>query len=167
MKKLTLFLISIPFISFSQTFKSDDSIESAYTDQPAHTLDTVIVSSLTKQQLYSNTLNYLTTSFKDSRSVIEMKDADLGEVSFNGVIESDITNLYFKCKVYNKDNKFKVVLSALEYDKPIPGLSLSKSQLRVANKNFDPEQNKAARQLAISLIKDIAYRINKKPENDF
>ena len=64
-----------------------------------------------------------------------MKDADLGEVSFNGVIESDITNLYFKFRVYNKDNKFKVVLSALGYDKPIPGLSLSKIQLRVANKN--------------------------------
>ncbi|QXU42075.1 DUF4468 domain-containing protein [Pedobacter sp. D749] len=160
-------MISIPFISFSQTFKSDDSVKSAYTDQPAHTLDTVVVSSLTKQQSYSNTLNYLTTSFEDSSSVIEMKDADLGEVSFNGVIESDITNLYFKCRVYNKDNKFKVVLSALGYDKSIPGLSLSKSQLRVANKNFDPEQNKAARQMAVSLIKDIAYRINKKPENDF
>lgn len=160
-------MISIPFISFSQTFKSDDSVKSTYTDQPAHTLDTVVVSSLTKQQSYSNTLNYLTTSFEDSRSVIEMKDADLGEVSFNGIIESDITNLYFKCRVYNKDNKFKVVLSALGHDKPIPGLSLSKSQLRVANKNFDPEQNKAARQMAVSLIKDIAYRINKKPENDF
>ncbi|SDG32123.1 protein of unknown function [Pedobacter terrae] len=167
MKKLTLFLISIPFLSFSQTFKSDDSIESAYKDQPAHTLDTVVISSLTKQQLYSNTLNYLTTSFKDSRSVVEMKDSDLGEVSFNGVIESDITNLYFKCKVYNKDNKFKVVLSALEYSKPIEGLNLSKRQLRIANKNFDPEQNKVARQIATSLIKDIAYRINKKPENDF
>ncbi|QNK63962.1 DUF4468 domain-containing protein [Pedobacter sp. PAMC26386] len=167
MKKLVILLIFAPFLGFAQTFKSDDSIKSSYTDQPAHLLDTVVVSTLTKPQLYSNALNYLTTSFKDSRSVVEMKDLELGEIAFSGTIVEETVNLYFKCKVYAKDKKFKVVLSSLQYGKPIAGLELSNDQLRTANKTFDPVLNKTARQMAINLITDIAERVNRKPENDF
>ncbi|WP_145859073.1 DUF4468 domain-containing protein [Pedobacter suwonensis] len=185
MKKLIVILVFIPFIGLSQTFKPDYDTESTFTDQPAYLLDTVSVSLNTKQQLYSNVLSYLTKSFKDSRNVLEMKDFELGEVSFNGIvpfvyidtvavkttkketIKSAIERnsfLSFKCKIYVKEGKFKIVLSRLK----TPSFYFSQDELQsTLRKEFYKPNNQVAKETALGLIRDIAYRINKKPENDF
>ncbi|MES2651281.1 MAG: DUF4468 domain-containing protein [Bacteroidota bacterium] len=168
MKKTLLLLLTLPLFTAAQTFRPDKDIESAYTDQSAHSLDTVVNSNLTKKEIYSNALRYLTSTFKDSRSVIEMKDFELGEIAFKGNMSNDKNVfLYFKCRVYTKDSKFKIVLSSLEYDLPIEGMNLSKSQLRIAGKNYDPKENIIARKMAINLITDMSKRINQKSESEF
>lgn len=185
---ITLYLsLCISSISMAQQLKPDENTLSTFKDQPAHLLDTVVISGYSKQQLYSNALNFITSSFKDSRSVVEMKDADLGEIAFKGNVSKAILvstdtkkgkktitenyetklDLYFKCKIYCKDQKFKIVLSSLEY--PISELAQDiKFTIRMP-KSGDPisERNTGASELALSLIKEISSQINKKPENDF
>lgn len=184
MKKLLLILLLIPSVGLAQTFKPDYDTESTFTDQPAYLLDTVGVSSNTKQQLYSNVLNYLTKSFQDSRNVLEMKDIELGEVSFSGTVPFEYVDtvsvkvkketlkreterssfLTFKCKVYLKEGKFKIVLSRLK----TPSFYFSQDELQsTLRKEFYKINNKIAKETALGLLKDIAYKINKKPENDF
>lgn len=181
MKKLILLSIIalVPLFSKGQTFKPDNEMKSSFTDVPAYLLDTVSVSKLKKEQLYSNALNYVTKSFADSRAVLEMKDLSLGEVAFKGTISTSFTdtvktkkktevlkeviNLHFKCKIYVKDEKFKIVLSSLE----IPMTSLLPNSLWTLRKEDYQPYNKAGKQAALLLIKSIADFMNRTPENEF
>lgn len=182
MKKLTFYLLFlVSGIANAQTFKPDENFKSTYNNDSAYQIDSVIVSAYTKQQLYSNAMGYITQSFKDSRSVIEMKDADLGEIAFRGNVsrrvnkvivdkkgkKTDVVEnvyLFFKCRIYVKDNKYKIVLSALEYPmSEILGLDL---RFTVSLKN-ESENNTVAKDIALNLIRDMSDRINKKPESDF
>lgn len=182
MKKtlLTLFTL-IPLFVLGQSFKTDENTKSSYADKPAVLLDTVATSEYSKIQLYSNALNYLTSSFKDSRNVLEMKDADLGEIAFKGSVSNrtikttttkkgktesieEITLIHFKCKIYVKDKKYKIVLSSLETSP----LSFSPDiKVTIVGEPNVSERNNRAQQVALNYIKDIAQQINKKPENDF
>lgn len=184
MKKLLLYLlVSLPLFSLAQKFKPDQNTKSTFTDQPSHLLDTVIESKLTQKQLYSNSLNYISTSFKDSRNVLEMKDIDLGEISFIGTYSTIIVDsiahllkkktvytyqnnelkLKFKCKIYVKDQKAKIVLSSLLYDYYIN----KNTSIRIGKELEAWNGNRVASELALDLIKRIAGFINKKPDNDF
>lgn len=184
MKKLILILyMSLPLIGYGQVFKPDLDMKSSYKNEPAYMLDTVADSKLTKQQLYSNALNYVSKSFSDSRAVIEMKDADLGEISFKGlvpapyvdtlrtekrkkVIENVITDeidLHFKCKIYVKDQKYKVVLSSLE----APMNSLFADIPMTLSMENDRPANEAAKEAAMNLILSISEFLNRTPENEF
>lgn len=165
MKKIILTLLSIlPLISVAQSFKPDENTVSSSKDYPAYLIDTVVASSYTKQQLYSNALHYVTSTFSDSRNVIELKDTELGEIALKAFFQKERTTLYFKCKIYVKDKKFKIVLSALETNHVFEAPEI-KSTL-VANYTKS-KPNSAALALAVDVIKDIAYQLNKKPENEF
>lgn len=181
MKKLLIAILLLPVLAQAQTFKPDyDSKISAEISQPL-LLDTVVISKLTKMQLYSNVLGYLSSTFIDSRNVIEMKDADLGEVAFKGTVakfypketidkkgikttEEDKVTLFFKCKIYVKDEKYKIVLSDLEYD----ALSFIKVRYNLKYpKEVNEQRNNIVVDTSLILINDIAYSLNKKPKSDF
>lgn len=178
MKKTILFIaFLIPVFSFSQSFKRDLDTEYGVM------LDTVADSKLSKDQLYSNALNFVTKSFEDSRAVIELKDSDLGEVAFKGhvpfsytdtlttekkkkvshTIYTETVNLHFKCRVYVKELKYKVVLSALEVS--LPSIM---SDIKISLTD-DPQSAShiRAQEVALNLIYDISEFLNRKPENDF
>lgn len=186
MKKLIVsVLFLMPVLAFAQSFKPDNDTKSAFNDVPAYLIDTVVNSKLTKKQLYSNALNYLTKSFKDSRNVVEMKDADLGELAFSGNVpfyysDTTVTNrkkkgaltevkqvssfLVFKCKVYVKDERFKIVLSHLK----TPAFYFEQDKLQLTLRNeYYKANNQSARETALALIKHIASFLNRTPENEF
>lgn len=186
MKKelLTLLLLFLATLSYSQSFKEDPNFVKQAPNAKGYMLDTVSASALKKDQLYSNALAFLSNRFKDSRSIIESKDLDLGEISFKGntqttVSISDTTKkgkvstyletvkLFFKCKIYLKDQKFKIVLYSLEK----PFTSLIASELKLPIDPFETvlmaKEHKAASDMALNVIKDLAASLNKKPENDF
>jgi len=185
MKLLTTLILSCAtLIASAQEFKPDNNTVSAFKDQPAHLLDTVITSTLTKQQLYSNSLSYISSSFRNSKKSIESKDLELGELSFVGSAivsvqdsseqklkkktvyvhtDRDLT-LHFKCRIYVKNQKAKIVLSSLKYDYYIS----DDQSIRIAPTRSDVfKGNDVAATLAIDIIKDIASSLNKKPENEF
>lgn len=183
MKKLLFLLLLLPVLVNAQSFKADPDTKGSYLDEPAYMIDTVVVSALTKAQLYSNALAYVANSFNDSRAVIEQKDADLGELVFKGNVaigyidtlieqkkkRADTTlvplksNLFFKAHIYVKEQKFKVVLSALEvpFSPLIPSIKMT-----VRLKDGKPADTEA-RKAALSLIAGIADAMNRKPANDF
>lgn len=188
MKRILLLIFLLPSLAMAQSFKTDLDTKSSFTDQPALLLDTVAISSLKKQQLFSNALNYVSKSFKDSRNVLEMKDAELGEVLFNGRISFDFVDtatvtktvkkqniqtkeqreissfLVFKCKVYVKDEKFKVVLYGLK----TPMFYFSQEELQSTLREEDYKMyNKTAKLVALDYIKSVSEFLNRKPENDF
>jgi len=185
MKKTLLTLITLlPLITFAQNFKDDPNYVKQAVNDKGYMLDTVGVSTLTKSQLFSNALSFLTNNFKDSRSVIESKDLELGEISFKGNTFKNIqvsdtskkgkianrwetVRLHFKCKIYLKDQKFKIVLNSLQ--KPFSEMIASDTLLPIdpyANGIFS-NSDKAASELALDLIKNIAKYLNTKPENEF
>lgn len=179
---ILFFLLSLPIISLGQSFKPDPDVKSSYLNEPAYLLDTVAESKLSKQQLYSNGLNFLSKSFSDSRAVLEMKDPDLGEISFKGTVKvnytdtlksekkkkvvnevyTDWVDLRFKCKIYVKDERFKIVLSSLE----APMHSLIDVPMTLSLQN-ERGSNVAALQEARNLIVRITEFMNRPPENEF
>lgn len=180
-KLLTLLLIISSSIAFGQTFKEDPSFVKQAPNAKGYMLDTVAESKFTKQQLYSNAMAFLANNFKDSRSVVESKDLDLGEISFKGstitsVIKSDTTKkgkittskwnvpLYFKCKIYVKDQKFKIILNSLDVAYMV---GLSGTPLDPFTTGTFSQESNAASEAALDLIKNLAASINKKPESDF
>lgn len=180
MKKLIFvaFLI-IPLFCFSQKFKPD------FDTNGGVFLDTVADSKLTKQQLYSNTISFISKSFSDSKAVIETKDVELGEVAFYGYVPfvyTDTTKLekkkktietistwevklYFKSRVYLKDQKYKVVLSSLEVSLPTyPGLTEVRLLLKESSTT---ESHIEGKKIALELIQSISAFLNRPPENEF
>ncbi|WP_231492202.1 DUF4468 domain-containing protein [Pedobacter sp. Leaf170] len=181
MKKLLsiAFLIISWSYSNAQSFKVDNDTPSEYKDnRPAFLIDSVGTSTLTKKQLYSNSINYITTAFKDSRDVIELKDLELGEVLFNGKISKQYKDetgrlldaiLNFKCKIYLKEGKYKIVLHGLEFAKstfPSYSYQINVPYIFDTKEKEDPA-NKAGRELAYNLIKNISAALTKKPGNEF
>lgn len=184
MKKIYFLLIAFaPIMGKAQTFKPDSNTKKIEQRLPYYLIDTVVQSALTKTQLYSNCLGYIANSFNDSRAVIELKDSDIGEIIFSGntyrIVTENLSKkknkvenvdfkmrLFFKCKLFLKDNKFKVIIFSLEY--PFTELLDTGVNLPVQPSSPDEkDNNKIARELAFDLIKDISGKINKKPENDF
>jgi hypothetical protein len=179
---LLITIILLPYTIIAQTLKVDTAMISNKKSSTYLLLDTVVQSNLSKLQLYSNATSFLANSFKDSRVVIENKDSDLGEIIFSGSIGKRITeviidkkgrssthtneaNLLFKCKLYFKDNKFKVILSSLEY--PFSGYLTGVNFPLSLPKDKEEPYIIGARELAYTLIKDISKSINSKPLNDF
>ena len=171
-----------PLGLFAQSFKVDENTKSTYQDKPAFLLDTVVLSKYSKTQLYSNALNFVSTSFKDSRYVIEAKDSELGEIAFRGnvpkeyikIIEGkrgkkdsipEVGRLFFKCKIYLKDQKFKIVLYSLEttMSSLLPDIKFTVRD----TESPDMQYNNVARISALELIKEMSAFVNRKPENDF
>jgi hypothetical protein len=167
----------------SQTFKVDENYTSTSSNLKSSLLDTVVISSNSKAQLYSNALAYISSTFTDSRSVIETKDSELGEIAFKGSSSvmhqgtiaakkgkeysfNERVTLYFKCRVYVKEGKFKIVLSSLEQPY-MPGLTSGIKVPISLPKPTDAQNVMVARGLAMDLIKTISARLNQKPESKF
>ncbi|MBS4063030.1 MAG: DUF4468 domain-containing protein [Chitinophagaceae bacterium] len=182
MRKITLILLMLPIGVFGQSFKPDPDTRSSYKNEPAYLLDTVAESRLTKQQLFSNAMNYVTKSFKDSRAVLEMENLELGEIAFNGqvpiiftdtirtekkkkVVEeiySDRVDMRFKCKIYVKDQKFKIVLYSME----VPMSSLLDVALGLSMES-ERTANQEAKMIAMDMIIGMTSFINRPPANEF
>lgn len=190
MKKqiITLIFIFLGLTTFAQQFKPDPNF-TAGADAPnakRFIVDTVATSTYKKEQLYSNALGYLTNAAKDSRNLIESKSIELGEIVFSGnietsVLKSDTTKkgkietykknvkVFFKCNVYVKDQKFKIILSKIETE--LSGLGLEPWPIdplpNGIENRFHPLENKAACELTLYYVKLLADKINSKPQRDF
>jgi hypothetical protein len=177
-KTITITFLLTWIFSFGQTFKEDPTYLKQAPNAKGYMLDTVVVSNFDKKQLYSNALSYLSNTYKDSRFVIESQDLELGEIAFTGSakavsIHRDTTKkgkittyqwpivLNYKCKVYVKDQKYKIVMNNLELQKA-PGLCSTSVDVKLN----DPDE-KPASHLAVDILKDVATYMNRKPENDF
>jgi hypothetical protein len=187
MKKLLFITIALTISMLStsaQSFKEDPNFVKQAPNAKGYMLDTVSASTLTIQQLYSNALSFLSNNFKDSRSVVESKDLELGEISFKGNMRAimsindtsrkgKITThqepviLFFKSKIYLKNNKFKIVINSLERTlSAILSLDI-KLPVDVYNVGLQSNEDKTTSNMALSLIKELSVYLNKKPENDF
>lgn len=183
----TIIFISFTFTSaFSQSFKLDEGAVSSFNDVPAYLIDTVVNTSLTKEQLFSNALNFISNTYKDSRYIIETKEATLGEVVFKSSATTTFsynetnkkgkisqinsgTTLYFKANIYVKDNKYKIVLSNLRrsISSALPD-EVSALSLRIDDLKGDTyRSNGPALRLAINIVNDIASFMSKKPQSEF
>lgn len=193
MKKnvLAMLLLALVTTVHAQAFKVERTDLDGSDEIKYYLIDTVVASDLNKDQLYSNSLKMISGSFKDSRNVIESKDLDLGEIVYKGFIGSkfvhkiegkvdkkgrkgkdefleDEARLYFKCHLFLKDNKYKVVLTDLKM--PITALFDTEStRIHVVPvdeiKEYDLQSK--IHQMALSYIKSVASELNKKPMNDF
>lgn len=188
MKNLILLFISFLFFALTsnaQTIKIDENSK-LY-------LDTVSTSDLSKEQLFSNAVGFVSDRFKNSQNAIEQNDLEQGELffignisqSFENIIEGKVNKkgkktedsayrdgvtLHFKCRVYLKDNKYKVVLSNLE----IPfsevlniGVRVPLSYPGVDEASSTGKGKLVAIEIAERFIKDISKSLNKIPENVF
>jgi hypothetical protein len=178
---LTLLLIA-PAAVFGQ-FKIDPDTKSMYNTRPAYKIDTVLNSNLEKKNLYSNALSFIAAAFPDSRNVVQVKDLELGEIMFNGNIsknyvetENKVTNrprtlsstLHFKCKIYLKDKKYKIVLYGLEAANSIfPDYTYTLDVPFLSGSTKESQFNLVGRELAISFIDSLVIALNKKPDSDF
>ncbi|AMR32399.1 hypothetical protein A0256_13685 [Mucilaginibacter sp. PAMC 26640] len=168
----------------AQSFKEDPNFVKQAPNAKGYMLDTVSASNLSKDQLYSNALSFLSNSFKDSRNVIESKDLELGEISFKGNIRgvftvSDTSKngkitshqepviLFFKSNVYLKNNKFKIVVSSLERTFSAILSTSIKLPVDINRIGIQYDEDRVASNLALKLIKDFSAFLNNKPENDF
>lgn len=181
---LLIFAIIISSTVFAQSFKVDPETQSMYANRPAYMIDTVVTSSLSKKQLYSNGISFIAATFPDSRDVIQVKDLELGEILFNGIISKkyldtvdiktklitrELTgNLHFKCKLYLKDGKYKIILYGLETSKSnFPEIQYTLDVPKYSGSKKEDKYNIVGRELSISFINDLSIALNKKPDNDF
>ena len=167
--KKALFFLLISTISFAQTLQKDDSGK--------FKLDSIVNSPLKKEFLYSNALSWLSSNFKDSRNVIETKDADSGEIIFKGNLPDKVnvtlkngkqtladTRLYFTGKIITKDEKFRIIFSDLKYSYITPNLYTELATREIKKDDIYNEKNLVNLD---SMVKDIARALNKKADNDF
>lgn len=180
MKKLILLLI-LSTSAFAQDLKVDDVLNKY--GGKTYKLDTIVNSDLKKEFLYSNALAWLSSSFKDSRNVVESKDADLGEIIFkgntSGYVDVEIkkskkktvtspvpVRLSFSGKIIVKDGKYRVIFNNLVYTYITDGLS---NDLRPEDKTLidNDEYNSEALRLLDKLNISLLNSMNKKSDNDF
>jgi hypothetical protein len=179
----------IPTLSSAQALKIDLDRAALGPKLPYCLIDTIVKSDYTGKQLYSNALSFLTTPHDQLQVEVLQKDIELGEVTFKASsykpVEEDFVSkknkheyatikykVFFTCRLILKDNKFKVLMSSLEYPS-LPQFDME-GKFPVhpvyrdeSNEVINSKQNNIANDLAINFIKEIASKINKKPENDF
>jgi hypothetical protein len=175
---LTVAFLLTCALAFGQTFKEDPTYLKQAPNAKGYMIDTVVISTYNKKQLFSNALSYLSNTYKDSRFVIESQDMELGEIAFTGSakafsIHRDTTKkgkitthqwpivLNYKCKVYVKDQKYKILMNNLELQKA-PGLGSTSLDVKL-----NDTDSSAASRLALDILKDVATYMNRKPDNDF
>ncbi|MEZ2337649.1 hypothetical protein AB6735_18530 [Mucilaginibacter sp. RCC_168] len=175
MKKITLLLIlGISTHLKAQTLKPDPTTTNPSYTRPYNLIDTVISSKLTKQQLFSNAVNF---SIGNRCSIIYRTD-DYTELDFRGSTARSFVGkdkndngvrieLFYVAKLLFKDNRFKIVLSTLEYPYPRsltpfgPELQTGvKFPVQLPGSTDIEKHNPEAISMCISLIKDISSKIN-------
>jgi|GEM_PF-6227745 len=178
-------LLHFDFETKAQTIRLDE--------ESSLIVDTVVTSDYAKNQLFSNALAFVSDRFKNSQNVIEQNNLELGELFFIGNISksfpnvivggvnkkgkkekdvafTDKTTLYFKCRIYFKDNRYKIVLSNLEVPfSEILNINTRLPLTEVGEKDSSStiKGKQVAYEIAENFIKDVSASINKKPENDF
>lgn len=186
MKKISIIacLIFSVFNAFAQSLKEDPDFVGATPKAKGFMIDTVSTSSLTKPQLFSNTLSFISSSTNDARKVIENKDLELGEITFSSTYRTSITIsdtskkgkitthlehpvFKFKCNVYLKDGKFKIVIKNILWDfvgfsEPIIPYDPNSYKGSPFSRHSESVSN-----ALVSIIKDMTNKINSKPSNDF
>lgn len=182
MKKILLLILLINSMSvFSQSLVKDDALNKY--GGATYKLDTIVESEFKKEFLYSNALGWLSSSFKDSRKVIENKDSDLGEITFKGstlgYIDVEIkktkkkstqvpttVRLHFSGKIIVKDNKFRIIFNNLTYSYISDRLT---GNLVPSDKTIikDDEYNAKAFELLDKLNTSLINSMSKKSDSDF
>lgn len=155
-------------------------------------IDTVANSDNSKLELFSNTVGFISTYFKNTKATIDVKDIELGELVFSGNLigfyTSKVTNVVnkkgkkepdstrelplkvgFTCHLYLKDNKFKVILKKFDTVS-----SLLYSYGETSSFPFhegvlvsEDEDDLHALALIREFLKTLTVSLNSKPENDF
>jgi len=179
MKKLLAILFALPFFATAQTFKPDSSVLALKSGQPAYLLDTVVDCSLTKAQLYANTLSYIHNPNKHDPKAVGVNDEASGRVTFAGYISKQLmtggkergmqlVRLYYAASIYIKDQQLRIVLSPLQYqygnvDRSAffsGSIKFPKKRNNVDISLAGSEQNEAAKYLSNWLITDLAVELS-------
>lgn len=154
-------------------------------------IDTIVTSTLTKTQIFSNATNYVASNFKSSKDVVQQKDLDLGELFFRGFIREDYvqiiegkvnkkgkkspdtnlptyTELHFLCKIYVKEGRFRIILEDLK--RPFYPLMNMHDKIKISlpvegSPTF--QEDVITERLAINFVRSLVQDLNKRPENDF
>jgi len=178
--KTTALIILVMVLSASLLCAQSFTVDSS--DQTCK-IDTVVNCDLNKEQLYSNALNYIAKSFKNSNNVIQSKDLELGEIIVKGSIITECYEIiatkkskgyrydtlltplrvHFNANIYTRDNKFKVDISSIKYDERSLGLKMPV----YCESKADVYEDFASRQVIHELIIDFAKGLNIKPLNEF
>ncbi|GEM_PF-2830878 len=171
MKRILLLFVFLPAFAFSQTLVKDPVTTN-------YKIDTVINADLKKEALYSNSLRWISSNFKDSRNVIESKDVETGEVTFKGhmsgyaevLVKKKVTfppvDLHFTGKVITKDGKYRLIMSDLFFTYITPTL---KTGLRPSDKTLIPDDpyNKQALKMLGFLTENLIYSMAQSSDQDF
>jgi hypothetical protein len=105
---------------------------------------------LAKDEIYSQTLIWMAENFKSSKSVIDMKDKELGVIIGNGAVDVNLGSKFlpvnntftFKMKVEMKDNKLRLTFSNVKmvvqgYEKPIEQTNRKANEKRMTREFND------------------------------
>jgi hypothetical protein len=170
MKKILIIpLILISYLGYSQSIKLDSlTHEFKY--------DTVYSTSFEKVQIYSKLKSWSSSYFADSKSVIEQDDKDFGQYFFkssftvnyilNGQSSNQTARVIFKCRIYIKDKKVKVIITSISIDGFIYNSMLA-GNLKLRPDNFLHQAIKQSDIRFKSMLASIDKTINSKSEGDF
>lgn len=121
---------------------------------------------LSKNDIYNGTLLWLAETFKSSKSVIELKDKELGKIIGNIALDLNIDRLgiwpvyqtyEFSLKIDIKDNKYRLTFTNVN------DVSLFKK-----GEYYDPFYGNQAQKELSKLSEDLAkYLSNYKPNDNF
>ena len=176
-KTISLLLIFLCSFLFSQKLIPDADLNNKY-GHKIYKLDSIVNSNLEKKELYSNALRWISSNFKDSRNVIEMKDESLGEVVFSGRITGNYVGSYekrnkkveflapvtfiFKCKIIVKDKKYRIIFTDLKTETTVGLDDVEPQDVSI----FKDTNQYALNQLSL-LVEDIIKSMSTKSDNDF
>jgi len=170
MKRIILLLLLVITYSLSKGQLSQTLHVNLKIEDGSYAYDTVLTSTYKKDIIYSNLKNWADIYFVSSRAAIQQDDKESGEL----FLKSSFTTIYgtnndsqarvgYKCRIYIKDNKIKVIITAITIDQFDDLVTLIKLRpqyyLHPVLLSSDLEFN--------NLVNAINNTINKKPESDF
>lgn len=164
---LSIFLITIE--AKAQQFK--------YVDAEL-ILDSVGNTNNSKKEIFSNAIGFVSSYFKKSKAVIDVRDLELGELVFSGSLlgeyidsndEDRPMKIDFTCHIYIKDKKYKVVMKQLKRVNSIlykygPSDSFPFHEGALTSKDKDDIYSLS---LIKNFVTELSKRLNKTPDNDF
>lgn len=170
MKRLiVLVLFVVPFLSFGQSY-TVDSVTNLVKYEKIFELNG------SKDKLFEKALNWVGDNFK-SNDVVYLKEKELGQLGVTGTFlnksyfeggsnNSAETNVKFDCRFYLKDNKYKVVITKIVFDKFLFNKSLLIT-LKERPENFLNNAIAKADEYFVKYLADISQYMNAKGASDF
>lgn len=133
--------------------------------------DTVFTTKNNSQVVYNNLVSWSNSYFRNSKDAIQQADQSLGQLFINGNFDvsyrgdnySGESKIYFKCRIYIKDYRVRVILIPSSIDTFDNLVYL----IKVRPDSFLTEALKQSNSSFQHLLLSINQRINAKSESDF